>query len=127
MGKSYPGSTVVLLKDGQSVATTIANAEGVFQTTLSGISGGNYIFGAHALDTKGVQSPLIGFPVSVASGAVLKVSGISIAPSLYLTNTAVKKKEALVLSGSAIPGTALYAIVDKNNGVNLNVQVGKKW
>lgn len=126
MGRSYPGSSVTLLKDGQSIATTITNAEGVFQTTISGLSSGNYIFAAYALDEKGVQSPLMGFPVNVGSGAVLKVSGIAIAPSLYPASEHVKKKEPLILSGNAIPGALLYALIDSNTAVDLKTRVDKQ-
>ena len=123
VGKSYPGSTVTLLKDGQSVATAITNAKGDFQTTLSGLSGGNYIFSAYALDQKGVQSPLLGFPVTVGRGAVIKVSGISIAPSVYVASESVKQKDMLEMSGNGIPGTAVYAVIDNNPGISLDARI----
>ena len=81
-GRAYPRSTVTLLKDAQVAATTISGTDANFQISISGLSGGNFIFSVYSEDNKGIRSSLLTFPISVTSGATTNVSGIFISPTI---------------------------------------------
>jgi hypothetical protein len=122
-GDAYANSPVVLLKDGQIVSTVAANAQGAFQATVTDLAPGDYMFTAYAVDTRGVQSPLLGFPVSAQRGGISKVTGIALPPSINVIQDPNTKKNELQLSGDAKPGAMVYAIIDGGNGFSLDTQV----
>lgn len=102
-GRAYPKSTVTLLKDAQVAAATVAGADSKFQISLTGLSGGNYIFSVYAEDTKGYRSSLLSFPVSVTTGVTTNVSGIFIAPSIAVDKSEVKRGENIAIFGQSTP------------------------
>jgi hypothetical protein len=106
-GRAYPKSTVTLLKDAQIAATTIAGSDAMFSITLSGLSGGNYIFSIYAEDNKGIRSSLLTFPVSVTSGATTNVSGIFIAPTIAVDKSEVKRGDDIAIFGQSAPNSEI--------------------
>lgn len=102
-GRAYPQSAVTLLKDAQIAATTIAGADANFQISISGLSGGNYIFAIYSEDNKGIRSALLTFPVSVTSGATTKVTGIFIAPTIAVDKSEVKRGDNIAIFGQSVP------------------------
>ena len=102
-GRAYPKSSVTLLKDAQITATTIAGADANFQISVSGLSGGNYIFSVYSEDNKGIRSSLLTFPVSVTSGATTNVSGIFISPTIAVDKSEVKRGDDIAIFGQSAP------------------------
>lgn len=102
-GKASPGSKVILLKDAQMVATAIAGDDANFQITLSGLSGGNYIFSVYSEDKEGRRSSLLVFPINVTTNATTKVSGVFIGPTIAVDKEEVKKGEDILVSGESVP------------------------
>ena len=102
-GRAYPKSSVTLLKDAQITATTIAGADANFQISVSGLSGGNYIFSVYSEDNKGIRSSLLTFPVSVTSGATTQISGIFIAPTIDVDKSEVKRGDDIAIFGQSAP------------------------
>ena len=102
-GRAYSKSTVTLLKDAQIAATTIADANANFQVSVSGISGGNYIFAVYSEDSKGIRSSLLTFPVSVTSGITTNVGGIFIAPTIAVDKSEVKRGDNIAIFGQSAP------------------------
>lgn len=84
-GTAYPRNTVTLLKDGQVVATSSADASGNFQMTISGLSGGVYNFSVYSEDPRGIRSALLTFPIKVTAGVTTKVGDIFVAPPILPT------------------------------------------
>jgi hypothetical protein len=111
-GRAYPKSTVTLLKDAQIAATTIAGSDANFQISLSGLSGGNYIFSLYSEDREGRRSSLLTFPVSVTSGATTKVSGIFIAPTIAVDKTEVKRGDNIAIFGQSAPQAEITIAVN---------------
>jgi hypothetical protein len=103
---------VTLLKDAQVAATTVAGADAKFQISLSGLSGGNYIFSLYGEDTKGNRSSLLSFPVSVTSGANTNVGGIFIAPSIAADKAEVKKGDNIAIFGQSSPQSDIVISVN---------------
>ncbi|MDO8560832.1 MAG: dockerin type I repeat-containing protein [bacterium] len=102
-GRAYPKSSVTILKDAQIAATTIANANANFSTTISGLSGGNYIFAIYSEDSKGIRSSLLTFPVSVTSGATTNIGGVFIAPTIAVDKSEVKRGDNIAIFGQSAP------------------------
>jgi len=113
-GRAYPKSTVTLLKDAQIAATTIAGADANFSITLSGLSGGNYIFSIYSEDNKGIRSSLLTFPVSVTSGATTNVSGIFIAPTIAVDKSEVKKGDNIAIFGQSMPKAEITIAINSD-------------
>ena len=102
-GRAYPSRTVTLLKDAQITSTTIAGSDAIFQTSVTGLSAGNYIFSLYAEDRDGRRSSLLTFPVSVTAGATTNVSGIFIAPTIDVDKSEVRRGESIAIFGQSSP------------------------
>jgi hypothetical protein len=113
-GRAYPKSTVTLLKDAQIAATTIAGADANFQISISGLSGGNYIFSVYSEDNKGIRSSLLTFPVSVTSGATTQISGIFLAPTIAIDKSEVKRGDNIAIFGQSIPKAEITIAVNSD-------------
>ena len=113
-GRAYPLSEVVLLKDAQVAATTVAGSDASFQITLANLSGGNYIFSLYGEDKNGARSSLLTFPVSVTAGVTTNVSGIFIAPTISTDKSEVKKGDNLALFGQSAPSGQITISVSSN-------------
>lgn len=111
-GRAYPKSAVTLLKDAQISATTIAGADANFSISVSGLSGGNYIFSIYSEDNKGVRSSLLTFPVSVTAGATTNVSGIFIAPTIAVDKSEVKRGDNIAFFGQSTPQSDIVISVN---------------
>jgi hypothetical protein len=110
-GKAYPKSVITLLKDAQVVSTTIAGSDATFQTTISGLSSGNYLFSIYAEDKDGVRSSLLTFPVSITSGVTTKIGGIYIAPSFSIDKAEVKKGDNISMFGQTTPSSEVLVSI----------------
>ncbi len=102
-GLAYPNAKITLLKDAQLAATTIANANASFQITVSGLSGGTYIFSIYGEDNKGVRSPLLNFPIDTTINAVSTVNGVLIPPTISVDKSEVKKGDDIIIFGQSVP------------------------
>ncbi len=102
-GRAYPGSAVTLLKDAQIAASTVAGSDANFQITLSGLSGGNYIFSIYGEDKNGVRSSLFTFSLTITVGVTINVSGLFIAPTISVDKSEVKKGDVIAIFGQSVP------------------------
>ena len=102
-GRAYPQSSVTLLKDAQIAVTTVAGADANFQISISGLSGGNYIFSVYSEDKTGQRSSLLTFQVSVTQSAITSVTGIFIAPTIDVDKSKVKKGDNIAIFGQSAP------------------------
>lgn len=113
-GRAYPESTVTLLKDAQIATTTVAGADADFQISLSGLSGGNYIFGIYSEDNKGVRSSLLTFPIGITTGATTQVSGIFLAPTIAVDQSEVKRGDNIAIFGQSIPKAEITIAINSD-------------
>ncbi len=116
-GRAYPRSTITLLKDAQVAATTIADSGANFQMTISGLSGGNYIFSVYSEDSKGVRSSLLTFPISVTSGVTTKVSNIFIAPTIATDKSEVRYGDNIAIFGQSTPSSEVTISVNSEEEI----------
>ena len=123
-GRAYPNSVVTLLKDAQVATTTTANSDANFQMDLSDIAGGNYTFSLYGEDNNGNHSPLLTFSGEINAGAVNRISGIYIAPTIVLDKTSVKRGDNILISGQSYPNSIVSTYVDPVIGALNNIHVG---
>ena len=103
LGRAYPLSDVVLLKDGTMAVSTKSGPDAKFEMNLSGLAAGNYNFSVYAIDDSGNQSLAQTFPISLTAGASALISGIFIAPSISVDKQEVKKGDNLAIFGQSAP------------------------
>lgn len=103
IGRAYPGSQVVLLKDAQLIATDVAGTDASFKISITGISAGNYIFSIYSQDNQGNRSDLLNFPITVTPGVIIDVSGIFIGPTIAVDKSEVKKGDNIAIFGQSAP------------------------
>lgn len=107
-GVAVPGMSVSLLKDGQRIATVPARDDGTFMITVAGLATGVYrmqIVGTLGYSHR-VRSEL--FEVRVIKNSTVKISGITLPPSLMATHDAT----GVIVSGFTFPRTAVHLTVD---------------
>jgi len=98
---------VFILKDGQQTSTTTSDAQGRFKVTITDITAGNYSFGVYAEDRSGIKSSVFTFPAFITLGALTKVSGIFITPTITLDKTSVSSGENLTVFGQSLPDSTV--------------------
>ena len=110
-GSAYPNSHVVLLKDAQIVSEITADQDAKFETTINGLSGGNYVFSVYSEDQYGMRSALQAFPLAVTSGATTIVMGVFVPPTIGLDKDLVIKGDDLALFGQAAPASEILVSI----------------
>ena len=111
-GRAYPLSKITILKDGQSVLSTIAGPDSNFTGTLSGLSSGEYTFSVYGTDKNGVRSSPFTFQISITSGATTQISGIFIAPTISVDKSEVKKGDNITIFGQSSPSSQVVISVN---------------
>lgn len=111
-GIAYPGSTVIILRNGQIAASVPASPDAKFTVSLTGLSAGAYTFGVYAVDRDGVRSVLQTFAVSVTGGVNTGISGIFLPPTISLDKSTVRRGEPLTLFGMAAPSSTVTVLVN---------------
>src|SRR4030042_4371548 len=113
-GRAYPKSAVTLLKDAQVAAITIVDADANFQISISGLSGGNYIFSVYSEDNQGIRSSLQTFSVSVTPGVTINISGVFIAPTIATDKSEVKRGDNIAIFGQSMPNSEIIIAVNSD-------------
>lgn len=111
IGRAYPLSTVVILKDGQQIVSTIAGPDARFEIVVSGLSPSTYTFSVLSEDSLGRRSTLFTFPLMITQGVLATISGIFLAPTIDTDKVEVKKGDTLNIFGQTAP----------NSNVTINV------
>lgn len=122
-GIAYPGAKIFLLRDGVLLNTFFASSTGIFNNTLTSLTGGNYRFILYAQDIKGGYSTQLVFPLTVISGNTYQINAIFIPPTAYYDLQEVKQGDPLPFYGYSAPNsTVILEIKNKETGVITNFQ-----
>ncbi len=124
-GRAYPKSTVTILKDAQVAATTVALSDASFQVSLSGLTGGNYIFSVYGEDNKGNRSNLLTFPISITAGATNNISGIFLVPTIDVDKSEVKRGDDIAIFGQTSPDSEITIGVASDEEVFVKTKAAK--
>ena len=124
-GLAYPKSTVIILKDAQIAATTVAGADATFQVSVNGLSSGNYTFSVYSKDNQGIRSCLLTFPITVVSGASSNISDIFIAPTIAVDKSQVKLGDNIAIFGQSVPNSEITIIVNSDKEISNKINTDK--
>ncbi len=106
-GYAFPNSSVTILVDGVSAATTRANTSGTFEVTIDEIARGPYTFGVYATDAAGVKSSTFSTSFTVTGARTSSLSNINLAPSIKVTPDPVDPGATLTISGYALANSTV--------------------
>ena len=106
-GKSYPLSVVKILKDGQIAATTAADINGNFQSTLSNLIIGSYSFAIYAYDTNNNKSKAVTYRKKITKDEIENISDILIPPTIDIDDDDVDIGDKIMFFGQSIPRSTL--------------------
>ena len=110
-GVAYPGSTVILIRDGVLLSSVTAGPDAKFQFDISNITPGTYIYGVWSEDARGIRSATYSFPVAVTQGVGTVISGIYLPPTIDVDKSQVKHGETLTILGSSAPSAKVSVLV----------------
>jgi len=110
-GRAYPSAFLTLLKNGKVAATFVAENSGTFKTELTGLAGGDYIFGIWAEDTEGRKSVTLSFTVGILERTVTKISGIFLPPTIEINPTQLERGQILDIYGQSFPGSKINILI----------------
>ena len=102
-GRAYTNGTVILMQDGQQIATTEADAAGFFAFGINDIPSGSYVFGVSGRDAQERTSDTLSFPASIATGSSVQVSNIFLGPTIVLDKSQVSQQSTLFVTGNTVP------------------------
>lgn len=114
-GRAYPRTKIMVLQDGQRVASTTAGPDAQFLITITGLSAGSYTFAVLAEDRSGIRSTLMTFPVELSRGATTLVGGIFIAPSAAVDRQDVRRGETITVFGQSVPQADVTIKINSKN------------
>ena len=113
-GKAYPRAFMVMYQDGAVAATFLANANGTFSHTISGVSPGIHTFGVSAEDKAGRKSPTLSVSISITAGTTTTIDNIFMPPTIEAPAQAGQGKSA-VLVGSTFPNANIFLFIEPGN------------
>ncbi len=127
-GMAYPLSRVYILKDGQIVATTVADQSSHFSVSILGLSTNVYTFSVYSEDSNNRKSSFFSFPIFITSGTIVNIGNIFLSPTIDVDKIEVKKGNSLIIFGQSIPGKEviisvfsdqeyLYKVISNTMGV----------
>lgn len=116
-GRAYPGMRVVILKDAQVSASTIADPAANFNVSISNLTAGNYTFSVYSEDNQGRRSSLLTFPVILTSGVTINVSDLFISPTISVDKSEVKYGDNLAIFGQSVPNSEITIAVNSTNEI----------
>lgn len=110
-GEGYPGRTINILLDGDSIGSVRADNSGEFSFTTDASPGATTL-GFWATDNTGLRSITLNTTFDVTQGAITNVNGVLLPPTLSVDDQTVDPGEVIELSGQAIPDVEVEIFVD---------------
>lgn len=101
-GEAYPGRTVNILLDGESIGTVRPNSDGEFSFSTDADPGATTL-GFWSTDNSGTRSITLSTTFDVTQGAVTNIGGILLPPTIRLNDQTVDPGDVITVSGQAGP------------------------
>jgi hypothetical protein len=121
-GRAYPQSAVTILEDGRLLLSTTAGFDARFQASVQSLPAGSYLFSAYAEDSHGRRSPILNFPVTIASNATILVSGVFLAPTIATDKSEVRQGDPIMILGESAPTSTVTVVLHSDSAVTQQVQ-----
>ena len=114
-GEAYPGATVVISKNGETVTTAIADKIGFFDVTLEEKYDSTILYSLYARDIAGNRSLLINYPLVITAGYLTYLSGIRFPPTVVLDKVQARLNDYLTVAGYSLPEKELQIVIEDQN------------
>lgn len=112
-GRAYPGRTVNVLLDSESVGSVQADGQGKFDFTTEAPPG-TATLGIWATDQSGTRSITLNSTFDVTQGAITNVNGLVLPPTLKVSNANPRPGDTVTVSGQAIPNALIEVQVGQS-------------
>ena len=134
-GRSYPGSSITVFRDGTLEKKISVASNGTFQTVVENLARGTYTFGIFAEDIEGRRSTTYTTTISINADTGNIISRIYLPPTIEVEDDTLDPGEELVVSGQAIAGSFIEVflgkqakLADKNTAIATSTaSVGGNW
>lgn len=113
VGLAYPGRTVNILLDTESVGSVKASSMGRFEFATDA-SPGTASLGFWSVDGDGTRSITLNTTFDVTQGAVTNINGIILPPTIRVQNQKVNPGDVVVVSGQSIPNATIELHVNNS-------------
>ncbi len=113
LGIGYPGRTINILLDNETVGNVRTSNTGSFEFNTKA-SPGTASLGFWSTDTAGTRSITLNTTFDVTQGAITNISGIILPPTLKLSSQKVNPGDTVTVSGQAAPNSTVEVHVDKS-------------
>ena len=125
-GGASPGVTLIILRNGNIVATATADNQALFETSLTGITPGLHNFGLYVIDREGIKNSTYSFQKNIVHSVVSSVTAV-LSPTLKLSHTVIKQGEKLTASGYTMPNAEASIWVDSKIAQSANSNQAGFW
>jgi len=126
-GWAYPGTEVVVLKDGIEVGKSLAGTQADFGAYLEVLNRGIYTFGLWAEDSLGRKSNTFSATFWMEAGTQTTISDIILSPTISLTKSVVTAGQVIETFGQTVPGSTVEVwLYPEKSGEVLDFEITKK-
>ncbi len=116
VGYSYPGSSINILLDTESVGSVRAANNGRFEFTTEAPPG-TATMGFWTTDTQGTRSITFNTTFDVTQGAITNINGVVIPPTIRVSNQNVNPGDIITVSGQSIPSSRIEVHLNNSERV----------
>ncbi len=110
-GLAYPGRTVNIILDSETIGSVRANNLGRFDFTTDA-SPGTASMGFWSTDSQNTRSITLNTTFDVTQGAVTNISGIILPPTIRVSSSNVNPGDSVTISGQSIPSASIELAID---------------
>ncbi len=115
-GLAYPGRTINIILDSETVGSVRANGAGRFDFTTDA-SPGTASLGFWATDVAGTRSITLNTTFDVTQGAVTNIAGVILPPTIRVPNQNVNPGDIVTVSGQSIPSAGIEVHIDTGSTI----------
>ncbi len=116
-GQAYPGASVNILQDGQTIGVVQADSNANFYFSTTNISPGVYTFGIWAQDATGLKSIALTTTFTVTADAATTISGELLPPTISIDKRQVAKGGTVTVSGESVPSSTIEVHVHSGGNI----------
>lgn len=110
-GVAFPYADMYILSSGVTIATTTADAAGIFTKTISNQKASTANIRVQALSKKGYRSLSSLHQVAIQAGRTASLLNVLLPPTLTTDKASVKAGESVIISGNTAPSALVYVSI----------------
>lgn len=111
-GKTFPGGTLVVMRDGSVVLEGAVDSSGGIRASFQGLERGTYTWGVYAKDPAGKRTATYNSTIFLIAKTANVIAPIYLSPTVSASTT-VEVGEDVTLTGYAIANTPVEAIMNQ--------------